>query len=65
MAQARPTLSSDPGPRYKRCVDEALVVLRKAADEWALGNPEEPPTADVLKQILRIFEEQKFLRRPF
>jgi hypothetical protein len=28
-------------------VDESLAILRKAADEWALGNPEQPPTSVV------------------
>jgi hypothetical protein len=65
MAQCRSTLSSDPGPRYERCKDEALIILRKAADDWALGDPEQPPTSEVLKQILLIFEKQKFLHRPF
>jgi hypothetical protein len=40
-------------------------VLRKAADEWALGNPEQPPSPEVLEKILRIFEKERFLRRPF
>lgn len=62
MAQVRPVLSTDPAPRYERCVDEALVVLRKAADEWALGSPEQPPAPEVLKQILGIFVKEKFLR---
>jgi len=65
MAQVRPILTTDPGPRYECCVDEALIVLRKAADEWAFGNPEQPLTPEVLNQILRIFEKEKFLRRPF
>jgi len=56
-------MSSDPGPRFERCVDESLTILRKAADEWALGNPEQPPTKEVLEQILRIFEHEHFLKR--
>ena len=64
MAQAKPTLSSDPGPRFQACRDAALELLRKAADEWAEGHPEEPPTERVLTNILRIFEKEKFLRRP-
>lgn len=65
MAQYRPIISTDPGPRYERCVDEALNILRKAADEWALGSPEQPPTPEILTQILHVFEKEKFLRRPF
>ena len=65
MAQYRAILSTDPGPRYERCVDEALIILRKAADEWALGSPEQPPTSEILAQILNVFEKEKFLRRPF
>jgi hypothetical protein len=64
MAQAKPTLSSDPGPRFQACTDAALELLRKAADEWAEGNPEEPATERVLGDILRILEKERFLRRP-
>jgi len=45
MAQAKPRLTIDPGPRYERCVDEALAALRKAADQWVLGHPERPLAA--------------------
>ena len=55
--------SDDPGPRFQRCVDEAHAILRKAADEWALGNPEQPVTREVLEQIIRTFEHEHFLRR--
>jgi hypothetical protein len=41
MAQAQPNLTTDPGARFERCVDEAHAILRKAADEWALGHPEQ------------------------
>jgi hypothetical protein len=54
---------SDPGPRFERCVDASLVILREAADQWALGNPEQPPTREVLEQIIRIFEHEHFLKR--
>jgi hypothetical protein len=64
MAQAKPILSSDPGPRFQAATAAALDVLQRAADEWAEGHPEQPPTAEVLKQILRIFEKEHFLRRP-
>ena len=63
MAQAQPNLTSDPGPRFERCVDEAQSILRKAADQWALGHPEQPPTREVLEQIIRVFEHEHFLRR--
>lgn len=65
MAQAQPNLVSDPGPRFERCVEEARALLRKAADEWALGHPEQPPTKDVLEQIIRVFEHERFLHRGF
>jgi hypothetical protein len=65
MAQVKPRLSSDPGPRFEAATAAALELLRRAADEWAEGSPEEPSTEDVLSQILRIFEKEKFLRRPF
>jgi hypothetical protein len=56
-------MSSDPGARFERCVDESLAILRKAADEWALGNPEQPSTKEVLEQIIRTFEHEHFLKR--
>jgi hypothetical protein len=46
-------------------MDEAHAILRKAADEWALGHPEQPPTKEVLEQIIRVFEHERFLRRGF
>ena len=58
-------LSSDPGPRYDRTVAKALAVLQKAADQWALGQPEEPPTETVLLEILDLFREERFLHRPY
>jgi hypothetical protein len=65
MAQARPRLSSDPGPRFEECQREAHGLLQKAADGWAQGNPEQPTTQEVLGAILRVFERGKSLRRPF
>jgi hypothetical protein len=65
MAQVRALYSSDPGPRFQLCCDQAHELLRNAADQWALGHPEQPPTREVLEQILRIFEHQHFLRRGF
>ena len=58
-------LSSDPGPRYEQCVERARAVLRKAADQWALGHPEQPPTAEVLEEIIQIFERERFLHRGY
>ena len=56
-------MDSDPGARFERCVDTSLVILRKAADEWALGNPEQPPIKEVLERIVRTFEQEHFLKR--
>jgi hypothetical protein len=55
----------DPVWLFQQCLDQAQGVLQKAADEWALGNPEQPPTKEVLDRILKIFEEQHFLRRTY
>jgi hypothetical protein len=64
MAQVTSYASvNDPGARFERCVDESLAILRKAADEWALGHPEQPPSSEVLEQIIRVFEREHFLRR--
>ena len=65
MAQYRPVYTTDPGPSYDRCLDDALRRLRKAADEWATGHPEQPPTKVVLDEILEIFAREKFLKRPY
>jgi hypothetical protein len=65
MAQVRPILTTDPGPRFNHCQDAAIRLLRKAADQWAQGSPEEPVPEEVLKAILKVFEEEKFLRRPW
>jgi len=43
----------------------AHELLKKSADSWAEGDPEDPPTEEVLKQILKIFEEPRFLKRPW
>ena len=51
-------------PTYDRCVEQALAELRRAADAWAQGHPEEPPTEEVLQRLLRIFERARFLRHP-
>ena len=63
MAQAQPNLDGDPGSRFERCVDQAHSILREAADQWALGHPEQPPSRDVLEQIIRVFEHEHFLKR--
>ena len=65
MAQARGISVADEGPRYKRCVERAHRLLMKAADEWAKGNSEQPPTIDVLNEIIDVFARQKLLIRPF
>jgi len=65
MSQYRPRLSTDPGPRFQQCEEAALRLLRKAADAWAVGDPEEPKPEEILKGILKVFEEQRFLRRPW
>ena len=65
MAQYRGVYSTDPGPRYERAFEAAHAILRKAADEWSEGNPEDPPTEEILGQVLDIFIKSKFLRRPF
>jgi hypothetical protein len=65
MAQVRPNLSSDPGPRFESCRESATHLLRKASDEWAKGNPEDPAPETVLTSILKIFADERFLRQPW
>jgi hypothetical protein len=65
MAQFRPVYANDPGPRFEQCMDEAQALMRRAADEWAHGDPENPPTERVLAEILQVFARDKFLKRPF
>jgi len=65
MAQIRPNLTTDPGPRFDRCMEDARRLLRTAADNWAQGNPEEPPTEEVLNKIVDVFANEKFLKRPY
>jgi hypothetical protein len=50
---------------YERCVQEAHRQLIEAADEWAAGNPEDPPTQEVLRSILDLFAKHGFLKPPF
>ncbi len=64
MAQYRGKLTTDPGPRFEQSIRDALEILRKSADSWAKGDPEDPPTEEVLRQVLRVFERQRFLQRP-
>lgn len=40
-------------------------MLRTAADDWAKGDPEDPSTELILRQILGLFIQAEFLRRPF
>ncbi len=54
----------DPSHRFVVCFEDAHKLLRRAADQWVLGDPEKPATAVVLSQVLDIFEKAKFLRRP-
>jgi hypothetical protein len=65
MAQVRPNLSSDPGPRFENCKESAARLLRKAADEWAKGNPQDPAPEKILTSILKIFADERFLRQPW
>lgn len=65
MAQGGYRLTTDSGPRFEQCLVDAGAVLRSASKEWAKGDPEDPPTEEVLKRILRPFEKAKFLRRPW
>lgn len=65
MAQVRGVYANDPGPRYERALQDAHRLLRRAADEWAKGDPELPATEEVLTQILEVFMKAKFLRLPF
>jgi hypothetical protein len=64
MAQFRGVYSDDPGPTYERAIREAHKLLKKAADRWATGHPEEPVTQEVLAQILELFRKRRFFRLP-
>lgn len=64
MAQARPTLTTDPGPRYGQCKEDAMKVLDKAAIEWSKGDPSVPEVEAILKDVLAIFIKERFLRPP-
>ena len=48
---------------YDECRRRALAILRDAADEWAKGSPEQPPTDKVLDELLSAFADSGFLRR--
>lgn len=65
MAQVKPRLSSDPGPQFEDATREALDELRRAADQWAGGDPEQPASTDVLTRVLKPYFDRKFLRRPY
>jgi hypothetical protein len=51
-----------------RAVSDALFLLSAeiscAADQWSLGNPEQPPTAQALNSIEHILFTHKLTRRP-
>src|SRR5690606_7972519 len=51
--------------RFDDCLDEARRILVHAADEWSKGNPEDPPTTEVLSEILEVFQTSQFLKRPY
>jgi hypothetical protein len=65
MAQVRPLLTTDPGPRFDTCKREAVKLLGKAAVEWSHGDPSAPDPGAVLEQIIDIFAREQFLRRPY
>lgn len=65
MAQSKSRLATEAGPQFEEAQREALVALRRAADAWAKGDPEDPPSVDVLDRILEPFFDRQFLRRPF
>jgi len=57
-------LTCDPSHRFVVCFEDAYKLLKQAADQWALGDPEKPPTAEILSQLLDVFERGRFLWRP-
>jgi hypothetical protein len=64
MAQVRPRLTSDPGPRFRQCKDAALRLLDRAAVGWSKGDPSNPDPKTILEQIIDVFAREQFLRRP-
>jgi hypothetical protein len=56
--------TGDPSYRFFDRFEDARKLLSRAADQWALGDPEKPPSAEILSQVLDIFEKARFLRRP-
>lgn len=64
MAQARPVLTTDPGPRYTQCKEDAVGLLKKAANDWSKGDPSDPTAEEVLKNVLGLFIKERFLRPP-
>lgn len=64
MAQAKPILTTDPGPRFSQCKEDSIKLLNKAADEWAKGDPLNPQTEEVLGALLDIFIKERFLKPP-
>lgn len=64
MAQARPLLTTDPGPRFEQCKTDAKKLLDKAATEWSKGDPSNPATEEILLGVLAIFIKERFMRPP-
>jgi hypothetical protein len=64
MAQVKPVLSNDPGPRFRQCKEAARRLLDRAAIAWAEGDPSDPDPATVLEHIIDVFAGEKFLHRP-
>ena len=64
MAQSRPVLTTDPGPQFTQCMDEARKLLDRAAIEWSKGDPSDPGADDVLRSLLAPFIRERFLRPP-
>ena len=52
MAQCKPVLTTDPGPRYRQWKEEALRLLDRAAVAWAEGDPSDPDPGAVLAAVL-------------
>jgi hypothetical protein len=64
MAQFRAIHWYDHGPRYDHTVSQSHKLLKKAADRWATGHPEQPATEEVLAQMLELFRKRQFLHLP-
>ena len=64
MAHAKPTLTTDPGPRYTQCKEDAVKLLDRATIEWSRGDPSNPSVEEVLKSVLELFIKERFLKPP-